>query len=74
MALSDVKVAPGSWLVMNCADTPSDKNCQLVIMGPEQQRDDLIAAAAAHAANAHGHQDSRELREGLAGTIRQVQV
>ena len=34
MALSDIKIAAGSWLVANCADFPSEQNCQLVIMGP----------------------------------------
>ena len=74
MALNDIKVAPGSWLVANCADYPSEKNCQVVIMGPVDQREDLIAAAVGHAVSGHGHQDSPELRDGMAGLIRQVEV
>ncbi len=74
MALSDIKVANGSWLVANCADFPSEQNCQLVIMGPAGQREDLVAAAAAHAVDSHGHQDSAELRSGLAGILREVDV
>ena len=74
MALSDIRAAAGTWLVANCADYPSEQNCQLVIMGPVNQREDLIAAAAAHAVNSHGHQDSAELREGLAGVVRQIDV
>jgi hypothetical protein len=74
MALSDIKVAAGSWLVANCADFPSEQNCQLVIMGPDTQKDDLISAAAAHAVAEHGHSDSPELREGLASIIRPVTV
>lgn len=74
MALSDIKVASGSWLVANCADYPSEQNCQLVIMGPADQKDDLISAAAAHAVDSHGHSDSAELREGISGLIRPVTV
>jgi predicted small metal-binding protein len=74
MALSDIKVAAGSWLVANCAGFPSEQNCQLVIMGPADQKDDLVSAAVAHAIEEHGHSDSAELREGLAGMIRPVTV
>ena len=74
MALSDIRVASGSWLIANCADFPSEQNCQLVIMGPVAQKEDLVATAAAHAVNNHGHQDSAELRQGLSGILRQVDV
>ena len=74
MALSDIKVASGSWLVANCADFPSEQNCQLVIMGPADQKEDLVSAAMAHAINEHGHQDSAELRQGLSSLIRTVEV
>ena len=74
MALSDLKIAPGRWLVANCADYPSDKNCQLVIMAPTDQREDLNEAAVAHFVSVHGHQDSADLRNGLAGVIREVDV
>ena len=74
MALSDIKVASGSWLVANCADYPSEQNCQLVIMGPANQKEDLVSAAMAHAVDAHGHKESAELREGLSGILRAVEV
>ena len=73
MALSDIKVASGSWLVGNCADFPSDNGCQLVIMGPLNQKNDLIEAGIAHAIT-HGHEDSPELREMLSGGFRKVEV
>ena len=73
IALSDIKVASGSWLVANCGDMPSENGCQLVIMGPSNQKDDLVEAAVAHAIT-HGHTDSAELREGLSGLIRPVEV
>ena len=72
MALSDIKAAPGNWLVSNCADFPSEKNCQVIIMGPADQREDFTAAAAAHMVQSHGHQDSPKLREDLEKIIRPV--
>ena len=74
MALSDIKVASGSWLVANCADFPSEQNCQLGIMGPSGQKDDLVSAAVAHAIAEHGHVDSAELRDGISGFLRTVEV
>ena len=74
MALSDIKVASGSWLVGNCGDVPSDKGCQLVIMAPVNQKDDLIEAGVAHVVASHGHEDSPELREMLSGGLRTVEV
>ena len=73
MALSDIKVASGSWLVANCGDIPSDNGCQLVVMGPANQKEDLVEAAVAHAIT-HGHPDSAELREALSGLLRPVEV
>ena len=46
----------------------------MVIMGPADQKDDLVPATAAHVIAEHGHADSAELREGLAGMIRPVTV
>ncbi len=74
MALSDIRVANGSWLVANCADFPSEKNCQLVMMGPAGQKEDLVAAAVAHAVNSHGHPDSPQLRNDLGNLLREVEV
>ena len=74
MALADIKVANGSWLVANCADFPSEKGCQLVIMGPADQREDLVSAAVAHAIGEHGHQDSPQLRTDLGNLLRPVEV
>ena len=74
MALADIKVKSGAWLVANCADFPSEQNCQLVIMGPAGQREDLLSAAVAHAVNSHGHQDSPQLRNDLGGILRPIEV
>ncbi len=45
-----------------CRRFESDNNCTLTIIGEE---DEVIATAAAHAAAAHGHQDTPELRSQL---------
>jgi len=52
----------GRWLVGNCWKIPSDKNCKLVIMAPEDQREDIIEASIVHAVKSHGHKDTPELR------------
>ena len=44
----------------DCRRFESDMNCQLTIIGPE---DDVVAAAAQHAAASHGHEDTPEMRD-----------
>lgn len=46
----------------DCRRFPSDSNCSLVIIGEE---DEVIRAAAEHAASVHGHDDTPEMREQL---------
>ncbi|MBI2051339.1 DUF1059 domain-containing protein [Candidatus Roizmanbacteria bacterium] len=53
---------------------PSEKNCRLVMMAPADQREDLLDAGVAHAVKSHGHQESPELREGVAKTLEEVTV
>ena len=48
--------------IADCRRFESDNNCSLTIIGEE---DEVITVAAQHAAAAHGHQDSPELREQL---------
>lgn len=48
--------------IADCRRFESDSDCQLTIIGPE---DDVVAAAAQHAAASHGHEDTPELREQL---------
>jgi predicted small metal-binding protein len=74
MKLQDIKMAPGQWLVGNCGDMPSEKNCQLVMMGPENQRQDLLDAAVEHAVNTHGHERSDKLRQELDGMLKTVTI
>lgn len=45
--------------VVDCRDMPSESGCTLTIAGEE---DEVVRAAAEHAASVHGHTDSPELR------------
>jgi len=47
---------------IDCRNYPSDKNCSLKLSGTEGE---VLDAAVEHAASAHGHQKSPELREQL---------
>jgi hypothetical protein len=48
--------------IADCRRFESDSNCSLTIIGEE---DEVVAIAAQHAADTHGHQDTPELREQL---------
>jgi hypothetical protein len=50
----------------DCRRWPSDANCSLVIIGEE---DEVVRAAAEHAASVHGHEDTPEMREQLRGFL-----
>ena len=39
MELSDLGIK-GHWLVANCGKIPSEMNCRVVMMAPEEQRED----------------------------------
>ena len=45
---------------IDCRNYPSDNNCSLKISGTEEE---VLNAATPHAASAHGHKNSPELRE-----------
>jgi predicted small metal-binding protein len=52
---------------IDCRDYPSEKNCSLRISGTEQE---VLDAAVQHAASAHGHESSPELREQLKSMLK----
>jgi plasmid stability protein len=52
--------------IADCRRFESENNCSLTIIGEE---DEVIAVAARHAADAHGHEDTAELREQLRGML-----
>ncbi len=49
-------------VMADCRRFESDSNCSLTILGEE---DEVVNAAAEHAASVHGHADTPELREQL---------
>jgi hypothetical protein len=46
-------------MMADCRRFPSEANCSLTIIGEE---DEVVVAAAEHAASVHGHEDNDELR------------
>lgn len=51
-----------SRVMADCRRFPSEINCSLTIIGEE---DEVLRAAAEHAASVHGHEDNAELRQQL---------
>jgi hypothetical protein len=74
MELKGLELSQGAWLLANCGKFPSEKNCQLVLLAPDSQREDLINAAAAHAVADHGHLDTPELRSELGKFLDRIEV
>lgn len=74
MSEKHLNLKPGKWLVADCGKMPSDSNCQLVILAPENQKDDLVDAGVKHAISKHGHNDSEELRVGVASMCKTLEI
>ena len=53
-------------VMADCRRWPSDTACSLTIIGEQEE---VIRAAAEHAASVHGHEDTPELREQLRGLL-----
>jgi predicted small metal-binding protein len=49
-------------MMADCRRFPSETNCSLTIVGEEEE---VVRAAAEHAASVHGHEDTPEMREQL---------
>jgi predicted small metal-binding protein len=49
-------------VMADCRRFPSVSNCSLVIIGDEEE---VVRAAAEHAASVHDHRDTPELREAM---------
>lgn len=47
-------------VMADCRRFPSESNCSLTIIGEEEE---VVRAAAEHAASVHEHEDTPELRE-----------
>ena len=52
---------------ISCLDYPSVSGCTLTLSG---ETEDVVRAAALHAADAHGHPDTPELREAIRAELR----
>lgn len=74
MVEKQLNLKPGNWLVADCGKLPSETNCQVVLLAPESQKEDLIAAGVAHAVNKHGHADSEELQRGIGEMLVTLEV
>ncbi len=53
--------------IADCREMPSESGCSLTIAGEE---DEVVRAAAMHAADVHGHVDGPELREQIRSMLR----
>jgi predicted small metal-binding protein len=53
--------------VADCREFPSESGCTLTIAGDE---DEVVRAAAMHAIDVHGHEDTPELREQIRGILK----
>ena len=56
---------------IDCRDFPSESQCTVAISADSE--DELIYAAAHHAVQVHGHQDSPELRTQLRQAVRSME-
>jgi predicted small metal-binding protein len=54
---------------VDCREIPSESNCTVAISADSQ--DEVLEAAAKHAADVHGHADNAELRDMIRGGIRE---
>ena len=52
---------------IDCREMPSENNCDLAMAGSDEN---VLDAAVAHAIGAHGHEDTPELREQIAQTLK----
>jgi predicted small metal-binding protein len=52
---------------IDCRYYPSEKNCSLKISGAEEE---VLDAATQHAASAHGHKNTPELREQIKSMLK----
>ena len=53
--------------IADCRDMPSESGCTLTIAGEEEE---VVRAAAVHAVDVHGHEDSPEFREQIRTMLR----
>jgi hypothetical protein len=64
--LNTRKMVSMGRVMVDCRKVPSETNCSLTIAGTEEE---VIKAAAQHAASVHGHEDDPQLREHLKAAL-----
>lgn len=52
---------------VSCGDYPSESGCTLTLSGREEE---VVRAAVLHAVDAHGHEDTPELREWIRASLK----
>ncbi len=57
--------------VADCRDMPSESGCTLTISGEE---DEVVRAAAEHAASVHGHTDTPELGDEVRRSLKDEEM
>ena len=58
-------------MVADCREMPSESGCSLTLAG---ETDEVVEAAALHAAAAHQHEDTPELREMIRESLKPEMV
>lgn len=53
-------------VIADCRRFASESNCSLTIIGEEEE---VVTAAAEHAASVHGHEDGPEMRGQIRGML-----
>ena len=62
------EAAPGqARKFIDCREMPSDSNCTLKISGTEEE---VVKAAAEHAASVHEHPDTPEMRDQIRSMLK----
>ena len=57
------------WAVADCGLYPSEKQCKMKLMAPEDQFEEVLTIALEHVIQSHGAIDSPELREEIRKSI-----
>jgi hypothetical protein len=71
---NQLHLAPGKWLMADCGKHASEKNCKIIFLAPEAQREDLLDALENHAITSHRHEKSPELKNQIKQVLEVIEV
>lgn len=74
MDIKELNLEKGKWVVVNCGNFPSEKDCKTVFMAPNRQKNELLNIVAEHACKCHGHKDSPELKANLENVLVEIDI